>query len=77
MSEMPCPACRERGAPGTGRIGSQRTACPVCNSFAQQVLRTASQRLRQRHTSEYELLRAEVAAETYPRAVARWEGKKP
>ena len=69
--EYPCPACAERGEPG--RIGSHRTACRMCNRWAQGVIRATHSMLRLYEPEVFQALREQAELETYLRVTKEAE----
>ena len=64
-----CPRCLDEGRTGTVKIGNQRTACKLCNSFHQAVLRRISRRLIDAHPEEALELRRVIESDLYPNMV--------
>lgn len=69
--DYPCPACAERGEPG--RIGSHRTACKLCNRWAQGVIRATHSMLRLYEPEVFAALREQAELETYQRVTKEAE----
>lgn len=62
---LPCPDCEKRGEPG--RIGSKRTACRLCNRWAQGVIRATHSMFRQYEPEVFAAIREQAEIETYQR----------
>lgn len=66
-----------RGNEGIGRIGNRRNSCPVCNRWAQRVLRETRSRLMAMYPEEYGTLRLKVEIELYPQVMEEFLTKYP
>ena len=69
-----CPACAVARPPRRNTaIGAHRTICPICNSFAQRMMKATRQRMKAALTDEqYRRLWQECAVDHYPAVIARW-----
>jgi hypothetical protein len=66
---LPCPECRQNGRGGEARIGNRRRECPTCNAFAQNVMRLAFRRFREREPEQWQALRLAVELDLYPNVI--------
>lgn len=74
---LPCPECRANGDEGVGRIGNNRSTCPICNNFAQAVYLRARRRLAEMFPEEYARLKVEAGLELYPGVVETFLRNNP
>lgn len=74
-----CPACVVARPPRRNTaIGAHRTICPICNSFAQRMMKATRQRMKAALTEEqYRRLWQECAVDHYPAVIARWTIEHP
>jgi hypothetical protein len=71
---LPCPECRAHGSQSK-RIGNRRNACTTCNNFGQNVIRISRQRLKEKHTEEYNEIRLQVELDLYPQVIEEWSAR--
>lgn len=57
------------GGTGGQRIGNNRSTCPTCNNFAQNVRRLTLTRLKERYPDDYEELRLRTEMDLYPQVI--------
>lgn len=72
---LPCPECRMRGRTGRTRIGNRRRDCPMCNNFAQNVMRLTRKKMMWEFAEEYERIRKTVELDLYPQVIQDWSAR--
>ena len=76
MAENYCPQCEDEGRPSTP-IGHARSACALCNRYAQRVRRAAQLTLATRHPDDWARAREEAETTLYPPTVEEYLHASP
>lgn len=76
MAENFCPQCEDEGRPATP-IGHARSACALCNRYAQRVRRAAQLTLATRHPDDWARAREEAENTLYPPTVEEYLHASP
>lgn len=76
MAENYCPQCEDEGRPATP-IGHARSACALCNRYAQRVRRAAQLTLATRHPDDWARAREEAETTLYPPTVEEYLHASP